>query len=62
MEFDLIGHLSPYTVIPTTFETFEKVLVQNFPKESTRHTILEGYNRYLIRLKEVVNTGFLSMG
>ena len=42
MEFDLIGHLSPYTVIPTNFQNFEKILVHNFPTDSTRHTILEG--------------------
>ena len=44
MEFDLIGHLSPYTVNTSTFEEFEEMLVQSFPTNSTRYVILEGYN------------------
>ncbi len=58
MEFDLIGHLSPYTVIPTTFDVFEKVLVSEFPSDSSRHTILEGYKRYLT-VKRIYSTKFL---
>ena len=58
MEFDLIGHLTPSTVIPTTFETFETLLVQSFSKDSTRHSILEGYKKYLIKLKSILNVGF----
>ena len=58
MEFDLIGHLTPSTVIPTTFETFETFLVQSFPKDSTRHYILEGYKQYLIKLKSILNIDF----
>ena len=58
MEFDLIGHLSPYTVIPSTFETFEEMLVQSFPTNSTRHVILEGYKQYLTCLKNVLNCPF----
>ena len=58
MEFDLIGHLSPYTVIPTTFDVFEKILVQAFPNESKRHSIFEGYKKYVLKLKEVVKSNF----
>jgi hypothetical protein len=58
MEFDLIGHLAPYTVIPATFEAFEKLLVQSFPSNSTRYTIVEGYKRYLTRLKTLLNSNF----
>jgi hypothetical protein len=58
MEFDLIGHLSPYTVIPSTFEIFEENLVDAFPTDSTRHIIFEGYKKYLKRLKDVVGLNF----
>lgn len=58
MEFDLVGHLSPYTIIHTTFEEFESVLGQPFPIDSTRHGILDGYKRYLLRLKNLIGSGF----
>ena len=58
MGFDLIGHLTPSTVIPTTFDTFEAFLVQSFPLDSTRHSILEGYKEYLMKLKAILNVDF----
>ena len=58
MDFDLIGHLAPYTVNPSTFEAFENLLVQSFPRHSARYAILEGYKRYLERLKIVLNANF----
>ena len=58
MEFDLIGHLTPSTVIPTTFDTFEAFLVPSFPLDSTRHSILEGYKEYLMKLKAILNVDF----
>ena len=58
VDFDLIGHLAPYTVIPSTFEAFEGLLVQPFPTHSTRFSLLDGYKRYLERLKTVLNVNF----
>ena len=58
MDFDLIGHLAPYTVIPSTFEAFEGLLVHTFPTHSTRFSLLDGYKRYLERLKTVLNVNF----
>lgn len=58
MKFDLVGHLSPYTIIPSTFEDFEDILVNAFPMDSTRHIILEGYKRYLASLKDVIKSNF----
>ena len=51
MEFDLVGHLSPYDVIHSTFEEFETVLVKSFPSNSTRYLIVEGYKRYFKTLQ-----------
>lgn len=58
MEFDLIGHLTPTTVIPSTFEAFETFFVESFSTDSTRGHIWEGYKRYLTKLKSIVNTDF----
>jgi hypothetical protein len=58
MEFDLIGHLVPYTVIQTKFEVFEKTLVYDFPTHSSRYEILEGYKQYLAKLKQIIGNSF----
>jgi hypothetical protein len=58
MEFDLIGHLSPYTVNSTTFDHFESFFVALFPSNSSRHQIFEGYKRYIKQLKDILNSGF----
>jgi hypothetical protein len=58
MEFDILGHLSPYTIINTTFNQFESKLVHSFPINSSRYTILEGYKKYLSVLRNVIETPF----
>jgi hypothetical protein len=58
MEFDLIGHLSPYTVNPTTFDNFESLLVESFPSSSSRHQIFEGYKRYVGQLTDILGSEF----
>ncbi|MEN9612871.1 MAG: hypothetical protein RLZZ628_3685 [Bacteroidota bacterium] len=58
MEFDLIGHLVPYTVIETDFERFEKILVYDFPNHSSRYEILSGYKLYLEKLKQIIGNSF----
>ncbi|WP_028525393.1 DUF6932 family protein [Runella limosa] len=58
MIFDQYGHLFPYEVVPTDFDTFETVFVKNFPSTSKRHQWFKNYVTYVDELKHLLGTGF----
>jgi hypothetical protein len=58
MTFDQYGYLTPYTVIETDLQTFEKMFVSDFEASETRRPIFEAYLGYLDQLMQMVGTGF----
>jgi hypothetical protein len=47
MEFDELGYLSPYKVIETNLETFERIFVSNFENSDTRKKLFQNYVSYI---------------
>lgn len=59
MIFDQYGYLMPYEVIPTDFETFERVFVKGFADSSKRQQWFKNYVEYTKELKTLIGTGFI---
>ena len=47
MEFDELGYLTPYKVIETDLEIFERIFVSNFENSETRKTLFKNYLSYI---------------
>lgn len=58
MTFDQYGNLTPYEVIETDLQTFEKTFVTDFPTSTTRRAIFEAYGQYVADLRQIVGAGF----
>ena len=43
MKFDEFGYLSPYQLIETNLETFERVFISNFESSNTRKKLFQNY-------------------
>jgi hypothetical protein len=57
MTFDQYGHLTPYEIIETDLNTFQKTFVTDFTASTTRPQIFEAYLEYLHQLRQIVGDG-----
>ncbi len=57
MTFDQYGYLTPYTVIETDLQTFERTFVTAFAASTTRPKIFMAYLDYLDQLRQIVGDG-----
>ena len=58
MEFDDLGYLSPYSVIETDLETFEKIFISNFEYSDTRKKLFQNYLSYIHDFKNQISENF----
>jgi hypothetical protein len=58
MEFDELGYLSPYKVIETNLETFERIFVSNFENSDTRKKLFQNYVSYINDFKNQISDNF----
>jgi hypothetical protein len=58
MEFDELGYLSPYKVIETNLETFERIFVSNFENSDTRKKLFQNYVSYINDFKNQISENF----
>lgn len=58
MEFDELGYLSPYKVIETDLETFERLFVSNFGNSNTRNKLFQNYLTYIENFKNQISESF----
>jgi hypothetical protein len=59
MTFDQYGYLTPYTVIETDLQTFERMFVSDFSKSSKRQKWFDNYLEYVHELQMVLGIGFV---
>jgi hypothetical protein len=60
LEFDKIGHLIPYGLIPTNLETAEAIFVNAFTASETQRRIWQDLLDYLTELRAQLGTNFES--
>lgn len=58
MQFDQYGHLTPYEIIETDLETFEKIFVSEVKNSQTRLALFEEYREFLAELQQIIGTNF----
>ena len=58
LRFDIKGHLIPYNKVEITIDEFEKVFVDSFDKDSTRHEIFRNYKKFVTDFKKEITSNF----
>ena len=58
IEFDVHGHLKPYTIIPLTIDDFEEGFVRSFPDSERRNLAFNAFLTHLNNFRMIVDEAF----